>query len=184
MESLPFVNQIIYKEINMKPLKPDNWPDELNEILHFLGNPLHVQSMMAHHPALLNAWMPFRNHVVANSTLSARQRELLILRTAHNCQSDYEWHHHVERGLLAGLTELEISRIREGADAIGWQADEAALLTAADDCHRDQCMTEKTLQKVCPHFSEQQQLDIVVTVGMYMTLAMIIKSWNVLLEEH
>jgi len=167
----------------MKPLKPDNWPDELEEIRSFLGNPLNVQSMMAHHPALMKAWMPFRNHVVANSTLSARQRELLILRTAHNCEADYESQHHVERGLLAGLEQVEIDRVRKGATAIGWQTDEAALLAAADDCHRDQCIAENTLEEVCQHFSKQQQLDIVVTVGMYMTLAMIIKTWNVPMEE-
>lgn len=167
----------------MKPLKPDNWPDELEEIRSFLGNPLNVQSMMAHHPALMKAWMPFRNHVVANSTLSARQRELLILRTAHNCQADYEWQHHVERGLLAGLYQVEIDRVRKGAAATGWKVDEAALLAAADDCHGDLCIAAKNLDEVSQYFSAQQQLDIVVTVGMYMTLAMIIKTWNVPIES-
>jgi 4-carboxymuconolactone decarboxylase len=167
----------------MKPLEPENWPDELEEVRLFLGKPLNVHNIMAHHPELMKAWMPFRNHVVANSTLSARQRELLILRTAHNSQADYEWQHHVERGLLAGLEQVEIDRVRQGANANGWQADEAALLAAADDCHRNLCIAEKTLHDICQHFSEQQQLDIVVTVGMYMTLAMIIKTWDVPMEE-
>jgi 4-carboxymuconolactone decarboxylase len=167
----------------MKPLKPNDWSDELNEIQTFLGQPLNIHSMMAHHSALLEAWMPFRNHVVANSTLSARQRELLILRTAHNCKSDYEWQHHVERGLLAGLQQIEIDRVREGAGAPGWHADESALLAAADDCYAETCVTQQNLAELNRHFSPQQQLDIMVTVGMYMSLAMIIKSWNVPLEE-
>ena len=167
----------------MKPLKPDNWPDELREIRSFLGNPLNIQSMMAHHPALLKAWMPFRNHVVANSTLSPRQRELLILRIAYHCRSDYEWQHHVDRGLLAGLTQVEIERVKQGADATGWTADEAALLAAADQCFNDLCIEEKTRQQLNQHFSAQQQLDITVTVGMYLTLAMIIKTYDVPMEE-
>ena len=168
----------------MKPLKPDNWSDELTDIRSFLGNPLHIQSMMAHHPELLRAWMPFRNHVVANSALSARQRELLILRTAHNCGSDYEWQHHVERGLLAGLQQEEIERVREGTNAAGWSGDETALLAAADDCHRNTRIATESLAALDRHFSPQQQLDIVVTVGMYMTLETIIKTWDVTLEEH
>ena len=128
--------------------------------------------------------MPFRNHVVANSALSARQRELLILRTAHNCGSDYEWQHHVERGLLAGLQQEEIERVREGTNAAGWAGDEAALLAAADDCHSNACITTESLAELDRHFSPQQQLDIVVTVGMYMTLATIIKTWDVPMEEH
>ncbi len=166
----------------MQPLDSVDWPDELEEIRAFLGNPLNIHNMMAHHPALMKAWMPFRNHVVANSTLSARQRELLILRAAHNCRTDYEWHHHVERGLQAGLARLEIDRVREGADAIGWQKDEAALLAAADDCHRDLGIAEKTLEELTRYFSPSQQLDITVTVGMYMTLALIIKTWDVPME--
>jgi alkylhydroperoxidase family enzyme len=127
--------------------------------------------------------MPFRNHVVGNSTLSARQRELIILRTAHNCEADYEWRHHVERGLAAGLSKDEIDCVRQGPDAGGWQADESALLSAVDDCHRDFRISDKNLQDVERHFSVQQQLDITVTVGMYMTLALIIKTWDVAMEE-
>jgi 4-carboxymuconolactone decarboxylase len=167
----------------MKPLKPDNWSDVLDAIRSFLGVPLNIHNMMAHHPDLLKVWMPFRNHVVGNSTLSARQRELLILRIAHNCQADYEWQHHVERGLTAGLHMIEIDRVKQGPDAIGWQADESALLFAVDDCHRSFCISDKNLQEIKRHFSVQQQLDITVTVGMYMTLALIIKTWGVPLEE-
>ncbi len=53
----------------MQPLEPDNWPDELDEVRSFLGTPLNVQNMTAHHTKLMQTWMPFRNHVVANSTL-------------------------------------------------------------------------------------------------------------------
>lgn len=167
----------------MKPLSLNDWPDELEGIRKFLRKPLNIHSIMAHHPALMTAWMPLRNHVVANSSLSARQRELIILRTAHNCQVDYEWQHHVERGQLAGLSLEEINRVRRGADAVGWQADESALLAAADDCHRDFNIAGNTLEKMQGHFSAQQQLDIIVTVGLYLTLAVIIKTYAVPMEE-
>jgi len=167
----------------MQPLKPDNWPDELNEIRSCLGSPLNIHGMMAHHPELLQAWMPLRNHIVANSSLSGRQRELIILRTAHNCEADYEWQHHVERGMVAGLKTDEINRVAAGADAPGWKADEAALLNAADDCHRNSKLSHNTIEQLQAHFSTRQQLDIIVTVGMYKTLAVIIKSWNVQMED-
>lgn len=167
----------------MQPMKPDNWPDELSDIRSFLGSPLNIHGMMAHHPELLQAWMPLRNHVVANSSLSDRQRELIILRTAHNCQADYEWQHHVERGMIAGLKADEINRVVVGADAPGWQADEAALLNAADDCHSNSKLTHNTIEQLQAHFSARQQLDIIVTVGMYKTLAVIIKTWDVQMED-
>lgn len=166
----------------MQPLPPDKWPEDLSEIRNHLGKPLNIHNMMAHHPGLMKAWSPFRNHVVGGSSLSPRQRELLILRTSCNCQADYEWEHHVIRGLQAGLAENEIERVKLGPGADGWQADEVALLSAADDCHHHYGFSAETLEKVKQHFSDQQQLDITVTVGMYMTLALIIKTWNVPME--
>ena len=167
----------------MQPLKPDSWPEDLDEIRSYLGAPLNIHNMMAHHPDLMKVWIPFRNHVVGKSTLSARHRELIILRTAHNCEADYEWSHHVERGLAVGLGRDEIDRVRQGPDAEGWQADQSALLSAVDDCHRDFRISDKNLQEIKHHFSVKQQLDITVTVGMYVTLALIIKTWDVPMED-
>ena len=87
-----------------EPLNPDQWSTELAEISEYLGNPLNIHRIMAHNPALMQAWMPFRNHIVADSSLDPRHRELLILRTAVNCDADYEWQHHVVRGRAAGLS--------------------------------------------------------------------------------
>lgn len=167
----------------MQPLIPNNWPDELDKIHSFLGDPLNIHNMMAHHPQLLEAWMPLRNHVVSNSSLSGRHRELVILRTAHNCQTDYEWQHHVERGQQAGLSMVEIERVKQGAQAADWSPEESTLLNATDDCHRDVRFSENTLKQMTKHFSAQQQLDLMVTVGMYKTLAIIIKTWNVPMED-
>ncbi len=165
------------------PLEPQEWSADLADVLGFLGKPLNIHRMMAHHPDLLKAWMPFRNHVVGSSSLSPRQRELIILRTAHNCQADYEWQHHVERGLAAGLSQGEIDRVREGPCAGGWQADEVAVLKAVDECHANSCISTETLTQLNQHFSVQQQLDMTVTTGMYMTLAMIIKTHDVPMED-
>lgn len=167
----------------MRPLKSDNWPDELDEIRSILGTPLNIHNIMAHHPELMKAWMPIRNHVVGNSTLSARHRELLILRTAHNCQADYEWRHHVERGLAAGLSRAEIERVKMGSSAEGWRGAEAALLDAADHCHDQYRIANPSLKNLQHHFNVQQQLDITLTVGMYMTLALIIKTYDVPMED-
>ena len=47
--------------------------------------------------------------MATGSTLSARERELLILRTAWLRRSEYEYIQHVILGLRAGLTEEEIA---------------------------------------------------------------------------
>ncbi len=167
----------------LAPLPPAQWPQELEDIRRSLGKPLNIHNIMAHHAALTRAWMPFRNHIVANSSLEPKQRELLILRTAHNCDNDYEWEHHVVRGREAGLSDEEIQRVKKGPAAAKWPPAIRQLLQAADECQRNSKISDETYRELCLHFDEHQQLDIIATVGMYMTLATIIKTFRVPLEN-
>lgn len=111
------------------------------------------------------------------------EEQLLILQTARNCQAEYEWEHHVVRGRKAGLSEAEIERIKEGTDVEAWQKSEALLLQAANEFYRDFKMSDSTYSGLSAYFHVKQLLDICCTVGMYMTLALIIKSFEVPLEE-
>lgn len=167
----------------LPPLPPADWPPELDEVKADLANPLNVHNMMAHHPELSLAWLNFRNHIVRHSTLTARQRELVILRTAANCRADYEWQHHVIRGQQAGLTTAEIEAVKEGPTAAGWSELERLLLQAADECRHTFSLSEATYTALGDHFSSQQLLDLLATIGMYMTLALILKSFAVPMED-
>ena len=73
----------------------------------------------AHHPKLMKRWLVFGNHVLAKSTLPARDRELLVLRTGWNCRAPYEWAQHVAIARAIGITDDEIARVAEGPDADG-----------------------------------------------------------------
>ncbi len=167
----------------VSPIHPDSWPPDLKYILDQLQTPLNIYNTMAHHPALLKAWMVYRQHIVCDSTLTPRQRELVTLRNAWNTQTLYEWEHHLRRGLDAGLLEKEISRVKEGPAAEGWHENESSLLQAVDDlntCTEIQASTWDILNK---YYDVQQILDIICTVGMYITLACILKSCKVPLEK-
>ena len=61
--------------------------------------------------------------------------ELVILRVAHNTGCEYEWGHHERIGRRAGLGAEEIDRVRDGAEAPGWSARQALLLSAVDELH-------------------------------------------------
>ena len=55
---------------------------------------------------LCRNWMAFTNYILSErSSITPRDRELLILRTGYLCQSDYEWAQHAALGLRIGLNE-------------------------------------------------------------------------------
>ena len=137
---------------------------------------------LANHPGLMKRWMVFANHVMFKSSLEDREREILILRTARNCASHYEWTQHRAIGLEAGLTEAEIERIHESAIAPDWNERDAALLRAADELIRDHRLGDEAWADLSGHFSEAQVLDAIFTVGNYTMLAMALNSTGVEVE--
>lgn len=166
----------------LTPLPPEQWDEQIQPIAERLGNPLNIHRIIAHNPVLMNAYTPLRYHIVRDSSLSPRQRELIILRTAHNCQSDYEWTHHVARGREAGLTDEEIERVRAGAHHLAWSEAEIALLLCADEMFHHTELHSRTLDLMAAHYSKEQLLDTIYTIGVYITLGTILKSFSVPLE--
>ena len=145
----------------------------------FDGKVLNIFATLGHHPKLMKRWLVFGNHVLAKSTLPAREREILILRTGWKCRSPYEWGQHVVIGRASGLTDEEIERIADGPDAPGWDPFDALLVRAADELHDDSCLTEATYRALAERYSEQQMLDLVFAVGQYHLVSMALNSFRV-----
>jgi 4-carboxymuconolactone decarboxylase len=139
-----------------------------------------IFSTLVRAPGLFRRWMPFAGKLLSGK-LPARDRELLVLRTAWNCGADYEWGHHVAIGLGAGLTRDEIDRIPGGPGA-GWPPLEALLLQAADELHLDQRISDATWNGLRCSYDEQQLIELPMLVGHYHMVAMTLKTLGVELE--
>jgi alkylhydroperoxidase family enzyme len=118
-----------------------------------------------------------------SSTLSPRHRELLILRIAWLCQSEYEWAAHSLAARSIGFTDDEMVRITSGPDAPEWTPFEATLLRAVDELHSDAFVTDATWQSLKTQYDTQQLMDLIATVGTYNLVAMMLNSWGVQLDE-
>jgi 4-carboxymuconolactone decarboxylase len=142
-------------------------------------------------PGLMRKWLPFGGKLL-NGKLPARDREILILRTAWNCRAEYEWAQHVIIGQRVGLTASEVSRIAEAlrpgtetdADtgAAGWSELDRTLLVAADELHRDQCISDSTWATLAAHYDTQQLIELPMLVGQYHLVAMTLNSLGVELD--
>jgi 4-carboxymuconolactone decarboxylase len=167
----------------VEPRPPSDWDDETREVMAGLvtgpdGETLNIFATLAHHPKLLKRWLVFGTHVLGKSTLPDRDRELLILRTAWNCGSDYEWGQHVPIATGAGLTAPEVDRLAR-AETAGWNEADAALVQAADDLHRDARISDATWAALARRHDTMQLLDLVFTVGQYHLVAFALNSLDV-----
>ena len=143
---------------------------------------MYTLGFLAHYPALAKSFLTLNKHVAQDSTLVARDRELLILRISWLIQAEYEFIQHVILGRRAGLTDEEIERVQAGPDAAGWSDEDAALLQAADDLYRDACIGDATWTKLEKRYDHRQIMDIIFLVGVYDVLGKAIKSFRIPVE--
>jgi alkylhydroperoxidase family enzyme len=177
------------------PLPPADWPPEMRDAIAALrpanlrhpfpsrdpGRPkgLNALGTMAHHAELARAFHTFNGHILFGTSLSPRQRELLVLRVAAVRRSIYEWKQHVVLAGDAGIAPEEVSWIAEGADAPGWSPVDRALVGAVDELLADARVGDASWEVLVTAFDAEQLLDIIFTVGAYDALAMALRSFGV-----
>ena len=165
-------------ESRLPPVPRAEWDEETQALLGDRDT-INIFGTLAHHPKLMKRWLVFGNHVLAKSTLPARDRELLILRTGWNCRSPYEWGQHVAIGRAVGVTDADIQRLTEGPDAPGWSEFEATLVRAADELHADQCLSDATYAALARNYDAQQLLDAVFTIGQYHLVSSVLNTFRI-----
>jgi alkylhydroperoxidase family enzyme len=143
------------------------------------GRVLNIFRTLAHHPKLLKRWTVFGNHVLNKSSLSPRDREIVILRTGWLCRSEYEWGQHVLIGKVAGLTDEEIERITQAPDMEGWTPLERLLLEATDQLVSDSFIADDTWKALSDHYDTSQLMDLVFAVGQYQLVSMALNTLGV-----
>jgi alkylhydroperoxidase family enzyme len=182
----------------IEPLPPKEWPEEMRVALAALrpaqsrhplpqtkGRPkaLNALGTLARHPALTAAFNTFNGYILFASTLTPRQRELLVLRVATLRGSAYEWEQHRVLAADVGLDPVEVERIAAGPDAPGWSPFDAAMLRAVDELVGAGEITDATWQLLSGEFDDQQMMDLVFTVGAYAVLALAFRSFRIELDE-
>ena len=143
------------------------------------GRPPNLFATLARHRRLFRGWLWFAGAMMPRGKLPRVDTELVILRVAHNCRSDYEWRHHVRIGGQAGLSEEEITRVTDGPQAHGWSRRQALLLEAADETHHMRVISDDLWVRLAEELSEVELIELVVLIGHYEMLAMTLGSLGV-----
>jgi 4-carboxymuconolactone decarboxylase len=167
------------------PLPPDEQDDQARELLAGVkvtdAPAANIFATLVRHPGLFRRWLPFGGKLLTGK-LPARDRELLILRTAVLCDAAYEWGQHRLIGLAAGISEAEIERVREGSATSGWDPFDKALISAADELHEHARISDATWDTLAARYDEPQLIEVPMVVGHYHLVAFTLNSLGVELE--
>ncbi|MDX3130082.1 carboxymuconolactone decarboxylase family protein [Streptomyces europaeiscabiei] len=140
-----------------------------------------IWATLAHHEDALRRFIVFGNHVLGKNTLPLPSRELMILRIAARARAAYEWDQHVRIARRAGLSDDTILAAVNG-DWDGLAELDRVLLTATDSLLDHQGVDDELWARLTAHLSTEQVIDVLYTVGQYLTIATVINTLGVQVE--
>ncbi|WP_193047021.1 carboxymuconolactone decarboxylase family protein [Mycolicibacterium baixiangningiae] len=172
----------------LAPLPPDDWDDDVREALSPLlpaerANPRDAGNVLAtlvRHRPLTRAYLEFNAYLLRDSTLSARIREVALMRAVLWRRCDYLWDHHVELAQRAGLTAAEIDGIERGALGEGL---DGLVIRVVDELERDSTISDDTWASLGRHLDDRQRMDLVFTIGGYNLLAVAVNAFGIEPED-
>jgi alkylhydroperoxidase family enzyme len=136
--------------------------------------PLNVVRINAHASLPLFEAQGQLGRAIANpEVLEPRLRETVVLRVAYLSNSAYELHHHIPLGRAAGLTGLELAAIASGSYA-ALNPLLAAAAQFTDEVVTRLSPSDETLAQLRKVTSDQILVNIVLTIGCYMSIARLI----------
>ena len=141
------------------------------------GRPLNVFTTLARHRSLFRRWLLFAGGLMPGGTLPRADAELVILRVAHNCASEYERSQHERIAALAGLTQAEIDAT---AGDVSVLSERQRLLTrTCDALHADRDVDDALWAQIRTELGETRGLELFLLIGHYEMLAMTLNAARV-----
>lgn len=175
---------------NIPPLPRERWTDDARDVFAYWegdearqnGSRSNTMLTLAQHPKLAMATLDFGKYFMLESTLSARQIKLVILRVAHRNGATYQWTHNAYGALQIGISETEIEAVKQGPSSPVWNPDERAMLELVDAVASGGTIDPQTWQAASASFDTPFIMDILHATGYFAMIGLGLKAMGVEIE--
>jgi 4-carboxymuconolactone decarboxylase len=139
--------------------------------------------VLLHSPDLAARVAHTGTYVRYNLDLPEALRETIILATAREIKSQYEFFAHARLARQAGLSEDTIHAIAHGAAPQGLSGDEEMVVRYVQELLRHHKISDATFNAVRDRFGMRKTLEITALVGHYLLVGQILAAFEVDLPE-
>ena len=123
---------------------------------------------IAPHLSALNSYLRF------DAGLSSRVREVAILATAREMDSQFEWVAHEAQALKDGVPAQTIDVIKHRALTDGLPEEDTRVICLARELFRDHRVSAETFAQLKSVYGARQLVDLVVLMGTYANTALML----------
>jgi len=162
---------------------PAQATEEVRQTLAQLPLDLNIFRMMAHAQTNFRPLVRLGTSILGQQKLSAKLRELAILRVAQLSPARYEWVQHVPIARAVGASQEQIAAIeRDDITASCFDADDRLVLRFTSELVDSAKPSDGLRTELIARFSPQEIVELVLAIGFYMTMARLMETTGVDLE--
>jgi alkylhydroperoxidase family enzyme len=130
------------------------------------GSVLNLYAMLLHSGPVAEGWLAFLTAIRQKCSLSAKDRELVIMHIAVLNEAPYEFDQHVPFAMKAGMGQGQIDALAKG-DIEAFLEREQDILEYARAMTRDIRVADDVFARVRLYFSEREIVELTATIAAY-----------------
>jgi alkylhydroperoxidase family enzyme len=127
----------------------------------------HIWLALANHPKVLEGVMAMAGALRNETKFDRRYRELGIVMVGLITKSDYEFDHHWNAALQAGVKHAQLENLAQFETSSHFDDQERAVLRYAKEATETGVVSDSAWNKLRSYFDTQQAMEVVLTVAWY-----------------
>jgi alkylhydroperoxidase family enzyme len=155
-----------------------------DRMLRERGDPaLHIFAALANLPNLLDPLLTFTREMREGAVIEARLRELAIMTVALATGATYEFDHHWNSALNAGLRREQLEQLADAETSDAFDESERAIVRYARETTLSLKVSDETWSALRGHFSLRETMDVVMAVAWYNAVARMLLPMEIEMED-
>lgn len=131
-----------------------------------------------HSPRVSEHTRDLTRHFRREETFAPTLREVAILITARECDSQFEWTAHEPLALDVGVSQATVDVIKHRKGLAGLPEDEAAIIQLGREMFADRRVTSETFARALALFGRTTLVDLVSLMGNYAGTAALLCAFD------
>lgn len=135
-----------------------------------------------HSPALARLTRPLNRYLRYEAGLDGRVRELAILVTARELDSQFEWAAHEAEARREGVPAQTIETVRQRGDLTALDAADALIVALGREMFGARRVSSATFAACLAHFGRRKLIDLIALMGNYASTAALLAAFDMQLD--
>jgi 4-carboxymuconolactone decarboxylase len=152
---------------------------EVDRVIEVLGRVEGPFQVLMHSPGTAMRAVELGAHLRTSSSLTQRDRQLVIAGVASELRCEFMWKAHRPRTIEAGVPEDQLDAIWAGESDLALPIGDADIVEYVRSLHRGNRVEDELFERMRAGHDERWMVDITATMGQYLLIGTVLNAFEV-----